>query len=218
MTFPFPTFCVNAVLPSISYRTSNSSTTNTSTYTFSGQDIGTAASSRMVVVAAHSRSSASRTLNTVTIGGVSATEAIQLQSGTNQLAIFYASVPTGATGDIVLTYSGTILRAAIGVWAVYDLQSTTPTDTGSSTAASPSPNIDVSAYGVMVACSVVQDGSTTRTATWTGVSEQYDNRVETQINCSGGDYTAGGTAEVNRTVTATLSGGASPIGLSAAWR
>jgi hypothetical protein len=87
--------------------------------TFASQSIGTAYTNRLVCVAVGwaTGSSNTITLSSATIGGVSATIATQAHgwysSGT---AIIYAVVPTGATGDIVLTFSNSVY-CAISVYA-----------------------------------------------------------------------------------------------------
>src|SRR6478609_6446568 len=60
--------------PAISYTTSTSDSNDLSTYTFSTQAIGTAASDRKVIVAVQARATGTTTLavSSMTVGGISA--------------------------------------------------------------------------------------------------------------------------------------------------
>jgi hypothetical protein len=75
----------------------------------------------------------------VTIGGVSATKAIEAVHDTGSIchisALWYADVDT-ASGDIVVTFSGAMVRANIGWWLL-EGAAATPTDTASDTVGSP---------------------------------------------------------------------------------
>ena len=86
--------------PSVSFLASNSSTTNTtSSYTFSSQSLGTAASDRKIFVCASMSAHTVATLafGTVTIGGVTATQLIASNAdptdNMHPMAIFVADVP-----------------------------------------------------------------------------------------------------------------------------
>ena len=98
---------------SISYRANYSSTTDATSYTFASSDIGTATDRSIVVVAIHSRSaSSSVSVSSVTIGGVSATQAVSI--GTLFITqIWYATGVSGTTGDIVVTMNTTAERCLI---------------------------------------------------------------------------------------------------------
>ena len=110
--------------PSISFLASNSSTTNTtSSYTFSSQSLGTAASDRKIFVCASMSAHTVATLafGTVTIGGVTATQLIASNAdptdNMHPMAIFVADVPSGTTGDIVLNVaSGHSANCGIGIY------------------------------------------------------------------------------------------------------
>lgn len=79
------------------------------TFTVSSAAIGTAAADRWVFVLFFSKNATARTLNSVTIGGVTA--AVETISGTHNqtlglVGIAFAKVPTGTTANIVFTWSG----------------------------------------------------------------------------------------------------------------
>lgn len=144
------------------------------THTFSGENLGTASADRYIIVNVSGRSGvAGRTISSVTIGGVTATESVQAGDANNKsvAGIYIANVPTGATGDIVVTFSGSKV-CGIGVYHATNLASTTPTDTGSDTSGtSPlSDTLNINAGGFAIACSLEFDPS----MTWTNLDEDYD--------------------------------------------
>jgi hypothetical protein len=116
-------------------RTFVGSTTNHSDlaeYTFSGAAISTAAADRRVLVMVMGSGGTNPIANSMTIGGVGATKVVESNDtgGNNRYcAIFIAAVPTGTTGDIVVTIDQTTGNCQINVYAVYGLQSETAIDT-----------------------------------------------------------------------------------------
>jgi len=111
--------------PSIAFVTSNSSTTNTtSSYTFSSQSLGAAASDRKIFLCASMSAHTVATLafGTVTIGGVTATQLVASETypdphNLHPMAIFVADVPSGTTGDIVLNVgSGHSANCGIAIY------------------------------------------------------------------------------------------------------
>lgn len=108
---------------------SDSSTTATPTYTTA--PIGTAAVNRVVWVAVGIRGAGGtpRTIDSITIGGVSAT-LVASASSTQASAIGYLLVPSGTNATVVVTCSGSSSRHVIHVGTVYP-ENATPIDTDS---------------------------------------------------------------------------------------
>ena len=102
------------------------------TYTFSSQNLGTAAPDRHIIVGVAARKGGSATtISSVTVGGVSATIVDQYSnsdSNSNISGIAIASVPTGTTGDIVVTFGAQMVRAVIAVYRATNLSSATEFD------------------------------------------------------------------------------------------
>ena len=97
--------------------------TDTTTYTFTAQNLGTAAADRTIIVVGHARvgSVPGVTVSSVTVGGVSATiDVSKVQATANSTVAFIAraAVPSGTTGDVVVTLSSGALRAAIALYRV----------------------------------------------------------------------------------------------------
>ena len=114
------------------------------------------------------------TISGVTVGGVAATEVVNapfddVPDGTS--SIWIVSLPTGTSGDVVV--SGSDLDAVwLSVWAAYNLNSATATDTASDIGATAGPSdlsVDVLAGGAVFAIAV--RGAAGQTLTWTGVTE-----------------------------------------------
>lgn len=102
---------------------------NTTTNTFTGINFGTAASDRQIAVFVGARPDFPAPTSSVTVGGVSATlvqQVLWLTSGTTQIELFVADVPTGTSGDIVVSWTGTNFRCGIEVYGLYGLNGATP--------------------------------------------------------------------------------------------
>lgn len=113
----------------LSYRGSTVQTTNVnaSSVTLSAVDIGTAATDRLVVAVLFY--DGPRNLTGATIAGVTATLVDNDGAGDLKGYIYQASVPSGATGDIVLSVTNQtgdeFETLHVAVYALYGLTSTT---------------------------------------------------------------------------------------------
>lgn len=212
MTFPFPAF--NPVAPAtVTYIGNTLDTVDRTTYTFAAHSLSTASADRKIVVAVYGQR-VSVAVSTLTVNGVSASlvKAQPVSSADRTVELWQAAVPTDATGDIVVTFSGgNSAHCSIGVWAVYGAGSAAHATLGN--ASNPSTGtIDVPSGGVLIAASVNNNGSTN---TWTGPTEKYDAALETSTGQSGASdaYAA---AQTGMTVTATYSAGSTQQAMAAA--
>jgi hypothetical protein len=164
---------------------SSVSGTNATVYTFSSVALGDEAADRCIVVGTGGTDTDTTAdpFTSVTVAGVTATR-LHFQQGLNgtdtadvSCALYIAEVPTGTTGDIVVTYSNAQLRCGIGWYSAYGLLSTTATDTGDSTADPPSTTIDVEAGGLLFGYVQAYPGGSSG-FTWTGITEDFDAAVE----------------------------------------
>ena len=153
------------------------------TFTDTGSDIGAAVADRRVfvtgsgVVGSHAGG-----VDSMTIGGIAATKAVEIVSavGANDhfSQIWWAAVPTGTTANIVLTFTGKTMFAGSAVYKVTGANTTTPVD--SSNTAS------VSSGDVSAAITPPNSGATIATAqcgiqalavptiTWTNITEDVE--------------------------------------------
>lgn len=97
--------------------------TNTGNTTFTGVDFGTPDPSRHIIAVPQNRAAASRSLVGITIGGVTATIVGTDTSGLNNSGLVFAKVPDGATGTIIVSWSGSVNRTTVGVWSVTGVDS-----------------------------------------------------------------------------------------------
>jgi hypothetical protein len=200
---------------SIAFLQSAESGTDASSYTFSTQNIGVAATDRHIIVATIARG-ASQTLTGVTIGGVTATSVANNSNDGSIAALFIAAVPTGTTGDIVLTFSGTMIRAADGAYRATGLGSATPTDTGVSSANAPTTDLDIAAGGFGIGTAF--SGGTAPTFTWTGLTENFDaGWAENSDTAYTGAMEEFATAQTGLTITADSGTGVTNSGAFASW-
>jgi hypothetical protein len=182
-------------------------TTLAASFTWSAQDLGAADAGRWIIATINYRpSGAEDTVTSVTIGGVTATLAkIQHNSGECGAVIAVANVPTGTTGDVVVTSGGEIRRLGGGLIRAIGLQSGTPDDTAgvsSATGEDPAITIDTYSGGLIVgtqwysssAPAQRSSGASAETAStlsavavsvengadnaaWSGITEDYDQLI-----------------------------------------
>lgn len=191
-------------------------TSDLETYTFASQNLGTAAAGRYIIVCVEARASASRTLDAVSVGGVSATIVASLgfSGGQNRIGIAIAAVPAGTTGTVVVTFSVAMLRCAIQLYRVVGLDSGTPSGTWSNAVLNPQVSVDIPAGGFGVACALAQ--SSTAAATWAGLTEDYDAIVDSQI-CATSASGVFASQQTGLTVQSSFTSGTVHGILAAAW-
>lgn len=188
-------------LPILTFMGSAVTDTDGSSRTFSACAIGTASTTRLVILlGAGSNNSSPRTLNSATIGGITSTIHSQGSGGGGLATGFICSaiVPTGTTADIIVTFSSTQSNFGIGWWTLDTYNSATPVDTDLQGNADPKTiTITTSQGGVVVA---YRFNSGQGTCTWTNVTERFDENVGTgpSTSHSGGDVSnvAGGSLGV----------------------
>lgn len=191
----------------LAFTTSAFDAVDRTTYTFSSQAIGDASASRYVIVGATS-ASGSQTVSSMTIGGISASLIVSLGDSVEsgyRAELWAAAVPTGTTADVVVTYSGGVVRCGIGIWRMVG-GSVTPTDTASASADPASDTINVAAGGGLCAIVLWSNTGAPYTTSWTGVDEDFDtNFGEGDTNYSGGSklYAA---AQTGMTISASSDG------------
>ena len=161
--------------PTLTYLSSATSSTAGATHTITAAGLGSAAANRYIVISgfAYSGSITVRTLSSLTIGGVSATINVSPTGSVGVTGfICCAAVPSGATGDLVFTFSGSMTVVRYNIYAVYGLASATARSTDNGVV-SPGTSItitvgdDVAGVTNDVAVSVIRS-FTDVTFTWSG--------------------------------------------------
>jgi hypothetical protein len=196
------------------FANSASSAANASSYTLS---ISNMLTSGHRVIAVAGRDASTRTINSVTLDGETATLlGTQIDTTGSSVALFIAPATANTTGDCVISLSGSWLRATAGVWNVLNLLSTTETDFESDTTASSntlSVSIDCNAGGAVFGISNLSNSSS---STWSGITESYDLAVES-VNMSGA-FANFASAQTGLTVSSQGTASANPCMAVAALR
>jgi hypothetical protein len=188
--------------------TSNAASATTSlSYSFSSQNFGAASTDRHILIGTAGQAGSAAAVNTVTIGGISASQVFAASSSTVTVAFWIAAVPTGTSGTVAISWAAQRARCAAVTWALTGLLSTTAVDTGSainSGSSALSDTVNVSAGGVCLA--MAYDGGTgSRTWTWSGLTESVDTTFASGRSYTGalGNFAA---EQSGLTVQATPSG------------
>lgn len=201
---------------SIAYQGTNTNTSSLTSYSYASEPLGIATDSRVVIVGLGTRG-AGQLASSVTVAGISATKIIAqtdpsvLNSAEIWAAIVHASA--GTTGTIAVNYSSAPPRNAIAIYAAYNLlNSGSATQTGSSSAASPSVSLLPPPHGIGLAFLY---GGAAVTVTWTGLTEDVDAQIASQnYSAASGVYQT-----ATSPVTATPSGAmTNPIMVMATFR
>jgi hypothetical protein len=201
------------------------------TYTYSNEPLGDASADREIIgTFTFCRTSATApAVSGVTIGGVSAdiwVSDILTSTHSARACLFSANVPTGATGDVVVTVGTGCEGPVLALWRMSKHKSRTPNDTDSNVNTD-TPRIislDVPQGGLVVAAhSGVNNAGPTDSHTWNaGADEHYDQTPTT--SGAPASSTAGSrigvAASASHTITVTASpGGSGPrVLVGAAWR
>lgn len=192
---------------SLTYLQDAASTSDASTYTFSAQNLGSAASDRVIRVIGFARGTVGVSSVTVTVGGVTATvDRLLGYTGTgNAVFLAQAEVPTGTTGDVVVTWSASQLRTAVALFrqtgdalGVLDYQAVQGFGLTASL------DVDTAPGGAVLGAAFYPSSAGTGSWTWTGLVEDDD----AQFGAEAGAYSVAHLETTNAdglTVTATSS-------------
>lgn len=197
--------------------TEDTAATGLATVDYGTVSIGTANPNRVVVVGVFARIDSSSPPVAVSIGGISATQApsaFVAGGGSMESDIWYASVPTGTTADIQVTWATSPYEHRNGI-AVYRVITSTPTPTTGANAQDPSATsigttYTVPAGGAGINMASQQFGGA---LTFTNATLDFDQ------NASGGSEYAAAHNSIAGSVTVTLNaaGGQQITMSSAAW-
>lgn len=180
---------------------------SSTSYTFTGRALGAASADRLIIVAAATRGNYS--VSGVSVAGVPATLLIQnYASGTGEASLWVAAVPSGTTGDVVISTPTNVSRMLFSVHAVTGA-SASPTDTGVTDDASTTDSITVASGGAIIGAVVNYYSGGDVTFTWTGVTESAHDLADGIIAHGAGFNTSPGSGSVTVGVSAsnTTSGG-----------
>ena len=173
-------FGVSRIPAVLSYLQTSSSTLDSSgTVTISSQNFGAAAVDRYIFCGlTWSSDGDGYTLDSATIGGVSATIHVQNEDGVAigyGSAIISAPVPSGTSGDIVLTFNQASISVRAHAYRVTGLSSQTEFDTDTDDDDIVSMSLNIPFGGFTLGCASF---SSTNAITTTGLTEDFDTSGE----------------------------------------
>ena len=174
-------FSVVPKVPTVSYITALDNIADQTTYTYTAASIGTASAGRYVVigVSGASGTTATRTVTSLTIGGVSAT-AIQNPLTSIATSLFGLTVAAGTTADIVVTFSAAVVYSKIYIYTVTGLNSTTPIDSDSASASGvTSISLTLTTQPNAAIISICSGGNETTSITgWTNLTQNQSSVID----------------------------------------
>lgn len=189
---------------------STGATANGSSVTFAGASIGAADGARTVLVIAQSNTAAvTTTVTNITVAGNSTTLAVATSGGQIGIAARYLALALGTTADVVVTHGNTggqsSLNMSCVVYRVLNvtsvLSSSAPAQAGATTSMTLNSNTLNNTVGAALGLSV---SGTNRTFTWTGLTEDVDEIVETTQATQSAASAAFTATESPRSISYTL--------------
>ena len=185
----------------VTFEDDTTDATNATNYTFSSQNFGPADADRRIVLAIHARANASRTISSVTIGGVTAAV---VSDGTNdafaetsnggaetQAALYSALVPTGVTGSVVMNWSDEMLRCGIEVYSMIGASGAQADEVFNTEGDGVSNSFTLPARSCAVGSS--SHASSTLDFTWTNLTKDTDAALEAmRYSGAHADFVTGG--------------------------
>lgn len=191
----------------VAYIGNTGSTTNSSSYNFASQNIGTASSDRIVVVGVSLYDGGPP--SSVTIGGVSASKLNT--AGAGNASLWAASVPTGSTATISVVTNSTASCCGIAIWTLknttgYAVEAKPNAANSSNTAASETFTFaSVNKGDALIVMSRIRSANA-GTYSVTGATERFDLTVESGVSGHFGADAAIATSTSNYNVVVSTSG------------
>lgn len=168
----------------------DSSTSNISTFTFSGVGIGTAAADRLLVIVIMAPCGSTETFNYCNVDAVASTEVISAETSDAVATICQIAKATGTTADIEVDFNGSMQGCAVRVYALYGANATAAS-TGTYTSLGDeilTANVTGYSDGVIIAGVSAKDTNDVAAPqwTWTNITEVDDVKLETAAYFSDG--------------------------------
>lgn len=183
--------------------------------TFTSVALGTPSPDRLILLGIGVSSGSGMSITSVTIGGVTATQLTEAHGAGGISALYAALVPTGTTGNIVVTTPYTPGTIGFKVWDIKNYNSATPTNTytaGTTGGVNPaSVSANISAGGIAVGFIGNLNVSASVTFTWAGITKNGTDQdagsgVNRTISGASASFPA---AQTGLTVSATSNGSVS---------
>ena len=213
-------FAYDAVKPKVTFESESFISAAGSSHTHSSMAFGDTHAARYIAVAVDVQVTDA---TSVTIGGVAATLVESVGVGgfySTFLSLWIASVPTGTTGDVVVSAGSAIGKTIVHVFRIVGITSATATATITDDTAPIALSIAVQNFGIVIAAESHTHGITTGDPTWTGgvvqVATTQTPAVVPVIRLCSAIYEASAGATLSLGVT--VSNPAGPCALAASFR
>jgi hypothetical protein len=156
--------------------------TSASVYTFSSADLGTPSLSRhIIVVGTAVIGSGSGSVTSVTVGGETGSITVQEVRTTATAFASITKVPSGGTGDIVVTFNNTFANLAISVFEVQGAQTVSSAGSFSSGNLSGSSSITTVDGGVLVGARLAGGAASSVTLSWSNSITAINSTLVTTV-------------------------------------
>ena len=171
---------IGGVPPTCSFLQGSMDNTDATTYTFSSQNLGAADARRWIIVCVTAVTNVARSISSVTVAGVSAVQ-LAVSEGSQvfrHISIWAAKVPTGTSGNIVVTWSSGVSRCGYAAYRLLTDVDPTQQLYASATDNTLSTNtlslsINRVSNGIVIAAATCA-GTSANSCSWSGVTEDYD--------------------------------------------
>jgi hypothetical protein len=203
--------------PELAFLQTIDNTNNQTSYTFSGANLGAAAADREIIIGVVTRgNTTTRTISSASIGGVTAdVRATAGDGGSFDCAfLISANVPTGTTGDVVITFSGGVTKCGLMMYRAIKLKSRTPVDTDTDTDSALQFFSNISKGGFAIAIGLF---NSTSSATISGLSDTDRNSLIESNQTAAAASQSGMSEETGRNISLTI-GTVDAAGVCCSWR
>jgi hypothetical protein len=187
--------------------TGNTSSADASTYTFTSQTLG----GDILVTVGSGHLVSGRTVSSLTANGVSGVFVAGVEgftSGFGHRSEIWIVRGAGASGSIVVNWSGGVIRCVVSTFQIGNVQSNTATATASSTSNPMSASLSVPAGGIIIGAGATSDANAD--LTWTNLTEGFDSG-----NVEGGSYFGSGASAFASASSPTITFGPAGSGRQA---
>ena len=176
--------------PRYTYNGAATTQTSSASFSFTSQALGDAAPDRFVVVVIEVFTSGTNfAVTAVDIAGSTASEIVTRDDsgGTQKVhtAMWGATVASGTSGTIAVTFAGSVSRCKIANYALYGLSSTTAahtaSDGGGSGDTSASVTIDVPAAGILLSSAAYVNSADVQTLSGVTVDDSFTEATVIQF-------------------------------------
>lgn len=191
--------------PTGSYLGTWTNTGDLTTYTYTQATHGQSPAAGIILIATNGQNS--RTVSSVTVNGVSATQQVGITTGSRTNYFFAIQHSGGDLGDIVVTLNAGGNRNSISLFGITERTNITADDTDGGDTTDPLSGTVNTTTNCFVAAAVASSNG--GTFTWTNLTERYDAAIEgsSQWSVASDTITSAGTVSPSANASGVLANG-----------